>query len=77
MKKIAKSFVHFREMLKFADASIGHVGQNALLTILQDRLTSFDLVKSGKFKIGFSKTSLGKYVERTCPSFVKKSITII
>lgn len=61
MKKIAKSFVHFREMLKFADASIGHVGQNALLTILQDRLTSFDLVKSGKFKIGV-KTSLVKLV---------------
>ena len=64
------------------------------IDILHDRLTSFDLVKSGKFEIGvksslvkpvlypdegrglsyyicdtgFSRTLLGKYVERTCPS---------
>ena len=61
----------------FAPAILEKTGGNAHFDIMHDRLTSFDLVKSGKFKIGFSRTSLGKYVERTCPSFVKKSITII
>jgi len=77
MKKVSNCFVVLEIFPIFAPAILEKASGNAHFDIMHDRLTSFDLVKSGKFKIGFSRTSLGKYVERTCPSFVKKSITII
>lgn len=77
MKKVSYCFADSKLFPIFAPAIIENRSGNAHFDILHDRLTNFDLVKSGKFKIGFSRTSLGKYVERTFPSFVKKSITII
>ena len=94
MKKVSKCFVVSEIFPIFAPAILEKTGGNALFDILHDRLTSFDLVKSGKFKkgvnsslvkpvlypdeghglpyyicdTGFSRTLLGKYVERTCPS---------
>ena len=68
MKKVRKCFAVSVIFPIFALAILEKTGGNALFDILHDRLTSFDLVKSGKFEIGFSKALLGKYVERTCPS---------
>ena len=99
MKKVSKCFAVSEIFPIFAPAILEKTGDNAHFDILHDRLTSFDLVKSGKFEIGvksslvkpvlypdegrglsyyicdtgFSRTLLGKYVERTCPSlFVAK-----
>ena len=94
MKKGSINFAVSEKIPIFAPAILEKMGGNALFDILHDRLTSFDLVKSGKFEIGvksslvkpvlypaeghglsyyicdtgFSRTLLGKYVERTCPS---------
>ena len=96
MKKVRKCFAVSVFSPIFAPAILEKTSGNALFDILHDRLTSFDLVKSGKFKIGvktslvkpvlypaeghglsyyicdtrFSRTLLGKYVERTCPSLL-------
>ena len=94
MKKVSNCFVDSEIISIFASSILEKASGNALFDILHDRLTSFDLVKSGKFKIGVnsslakpvlypdeghglsyyicdtgvSRTLLGKYVERTCPS---------
>ena len=97
MKKVSKDFADSEIFPIFAPAILEKTGGNALFDILHDRLTSFDLVKSGKFNpievksslvkpvlypdeghglsyyicdTGFSRTLLGKYVERTCPSLL-------
>ena len=99
MKKVSNCFVVSEIFPIFVPAILEKTSGNALFDILHDRLTSFDLVKSGKFEIGvktslvkpvlypaeghglsyyicdtgFSRTLLGKYVERTCSSlFVAK-----
>ena len=95
MKKRSINFAVSEKIPIFAPAILEKTSGNALFDILHDRLTSFDLVKSGKFNpievksslvklvlypveghglpyyicdTGFSRTLLGKYVERTCPS---------
>ena len=94
MKKVRNYFVVLGKFPIFAPAILENRSGNAHFDILHDRLTSIDLVKSGKFKkgvnsslvkpvlypaeghglpyyicdTGFSRTLLGKYVERTCPS---------
>ena len=68
MKKVSKYFGVSDFFPIFAPAILEKKSGNAHFDILHDRLTSFDLVKSGKFEIVFSRTLLGKYVERTCPS---------
>ena len=95
MKKVRKCFAVSNIFPIFALAILEKTSGNALFDILHDRLTSFDLVKSGKFNpievksslvkpvlypdegrglsyyicdTRFSRTLLGKYVERTCPS---------
>ena len=96
MRKVVVRLVLSPEFIIFANANFGDGGLCALRPMLHDRLTSFDLVKSGKFEIGvksslvkpvlypdeghglpyyicdtgFSRTLLGKYVERTCPSLL-------
>ena len=96
MKKVSKCFVISEIFPIFATAILEKASGNAHFDILHDRLTSFDLVKSGKFEIGvksslvkpvlypdegrglsyyicdsgFSRTLLGKYIERTCPSLL-------
>ena len=97
MKKVSNCFVVSEIFPIFAPAILEKASGNALFDILHDRLTSFDLVKSGKFNpievksslvkpvlypdeghglsyyicdTGFSRTLLGKYVERTCPSLL-------
>ena len=96
MKKVHKCFAVSEIFPIFATAILVKTSGNALFDILHDRLTSFDLVKSGKIEIGvktslvkpvlypdegrglsyyicdtrFSRTLLGKYVERTCPSLL-------
>ena len=96
MKKVSKYFAVSVISPIFAPAILEKTSGNALFDILHDRLTSFDLVKSGKFKkgvnsslvkpvlypdeghglsyyicdSGFSRTLLGKYVERTCSSLL-------
>jgi hypothetical protein len=97
MKKVSKCFVVSEIFPIFAPAILEKASGNALFDILHDRLTSFDLVKSGKFNpievksslvkpvlypdegrglsyyicdFGYSRTLLGKYVERTCPSLL-------
>ena len=100
MRKTSIYFATSEKIPIFAPAILEKTGGNALFDILHDRLTSFDLVKSGKFNpvevksslvksvlypdegrglsyyicdFGYSRTLLGKYVERTCPSlFVAK-----
>ena len=49
MKNSWKSFVYFWNFSKFANANFGEEGIKSLESILHDRLTSFDLAKSGKF----------------------------
>ena len=94
MKKVSNCFVVSEIFPIFVPAILEKMGGNAHFDILHDRLTSIELVKSGKFKkgvnsslvkpvlypdkghglsyyicgTGFSRTLLGKYVERTCPS---------
>ena len=95
MKKVSNCFADSKIIPIFATAILENRSGNAHFDILHDRLTSFDLVKSGKFNpievksslvkpvlypdegrglsyyicdTGFSRTLLGKYVERTCPS---------
>ena len=94
MKKVSNCFADSKIIPIFATAILENRSGNAHFDILHDRLTSFDLVKSGKLEIGvktslvkpvlypdeghglsyyicdtgFSRTLLGKYVERTCPS---------
>ena len=96
MKKVSKYFADSKIIPIFAPAILEKASGNALFDILHDRLTSFDLVKSGKFikgvnsslvkpvlypdegrglsyyicDTGFSRTLLGKYVERTCPALL-------
>ena len=96
MKKVSKCFADSKIIPIFALAILEKTGGNAHFDILHDRLTNFDLVKSGKFTIGvnsslvkpvlypdeghglpyyicdtgFSRTLLGKYVERTCSSLL-------
>ena len=97
MKNVSKCIVVSEIFPIFAPAILEKTSSNALFDILHDRLTSFDLVKSGKFNpievksslvkpvlypdeghglsyyicdTGFSRTLLGKYVERTCPSLL-------
>ena len=96
MRKVVVRLVLSQEFTIFAKAKFGDGGLCTLRSMLHDRLTSFDLVKSGKFEIGvksslvkpvlypdeghglsyyicdtgFSRTLLGKYVERTCPSLL-------
>ena len=57
MKKVSKYFVVSVIFPIFAPAILEKTSGNAHFDILHDRLTSFDLVKSGKFEIGV-KTSL-------------------
>ena len=61
MRNSWKSFVFFWDFSKFANANFGEEGVKSLGSILHDRLTSFDLAKSGKFTSGV-KTSLVKLV---------------
>jgi len=68
MRKVSNYFVISEIFPIFAPAILEKTSGNALFDILHDRLTSFDLVKSGKFEIVFSRTLLGKYIGRTCPS---------
>ena len=97
MKKVSNCFAVSEIFPIFAPAILEKTGGNAHFDILHDRLTSFDLVKSGKFNpievksslvkpvlypdeghglsyyicdTGFSRTLLGKYIERTCPSLL-------
>ena len=61
MKKVGKCFADSKIFPIFAPAILEKTSGNALFDILHDRLTSFDLVKSGKFEIGV-KSSLVKPV---------------
>ena len=61
MKKVHKCFAVSEIFPIFATAILEKTSGNALFDILHDRLTSFDLVKSGKFEIGV-KSSLVKPV---------------
>lgn len=61
MEKTRNLFVILQEMTIFADAIIGKVGLRVPNAILHDRLTTFDLAKSGKFITGV-KMSLVKPV---------------
>ena len=97
MKNVSKCFADSKIIPIFVSAILEKTGGNAHFDILHDRLTSFDLVKSGKFNpievksslvrlvlypdeghglsyyicdTRFSRTLLGKYVERTCPSLL-------
>ena len=51
MKKVSKCFVVSEIFPIFAPAILEKTNGNALFDILHDMLTSFDLVKSGKFEI--------------------------
>ena len=61
MRKAVASLVLSQEFIIFANANFGDVGLCTLRSMLHDRLTSFDLAKSGKFTSGV-KTSLVKLV---------------
>lgn len=52
MQKVSKCFVVSELFPIFATAILEKTGGNAHFDILHDRLTSIDLVKSGKFKNG-------------------------
>jgi len=69
MKNSWKSFVYFWNFSKFANANFGEEGAKSLGSILHDRLTSFDLAKSGKFnnrcQNEFSQASLVPSTEGT------------
>lgn len=51
MKKVSKCFVDSKIFPIFVPAILEKASGNALFDILHDMLTSFDLVKSGKFEI--------------------------
>ena len=51
MKNVSKCFVVSETFPIFAPAILEKTSGNALFDILHDRLTSFDLVKSGKFQV--------------------------
>lgn len=52
MKKVYKCFAVSDLFFIFANAILEKTSGNAHFDILHDRLTSFDLVKSGKIDIG-------------------------
>ena len=62
MKKMSNCFVVSEIFPIFATAILEMTGGNAHFDILHDRLTSFDLVKSGKFNLIEVKSSLVKPV---------------
>ena len=62
MKKVSKYFAVSEIFPIFAPAILEKTSGNALFDILHDRLTSFDLVKSGKFNPIEVKSSLVKPV---------------
>ena len=62
MRKMSKHFGVSHKKPIFANAKIGEEGPNAPTTILHDRRTNFDLVKSGKFNLQRSHISLDKPV---------------
>ena len=61
MKKVSNCFADSKIIPIFATAILENRSGNAHIDILHDRLTSFDLAKSGKFTSGV-KTSLVKLV---------------
>lgn len=61
MRKVVVRLVLSLEFTIFANANFGDGGLCTLRSMLHDRLTSFDLAKSGKFTSGV-KTSLVKLV---------------
>lgn len=61
MRKVVARLELSLEFIIFADANFGDGGFCTLRSMLHDRLTSFDLAKSGKFTSGV-KTSLVKLV---------------
>ena len=61
MRKVVARLVLSLEFTNFANANFGDGGLCALRPMLHDRLTSFDLAKSGIFTSGV-KTSLVKLV---------------
>ena len=61
MRKVVVRLVLSPEFIIFANANFGDGGLCTLRSMLHDRLTSFDLAKSGKFTSGV-KTSLVKLV---------------
>ena len=61
MRKVVVRLVLSLEFIIFANANFGDGVLCTLRSILHDRLTSFDLAKSGKFTSGV-KTSLVKLV---------------
>jgi len=62
MKKMRNYFVVSEIFPIFAPTILEKTSGNALFDILHDRLTSFDLVKSGKFNLVEVKSSLVKPV---------------
>ena len=62
MRKVSKCFADSKIIPIFAPAILEKTSGNALFGILHDRLTSFDLVKSGKFNPIEVKSSLVKPV---------------
>ena len=62
MKKVSNCFADSKIIPIFATAILENRSGNAHFDILHDRLTSFDLVKSGKFNPTEVKTSLVKPV---------------
>lgn len=62
MKKVRNIFVVSEIFPIFATAILEKTGGNAHFDILHDRLTSFDLVKSGKFNPIEVKSSLVRLV---------------
>ena len=51
MRKVVVRLVLSLEFIIFANANFGDGGLCTLRSMLHDRLTSFDLAKSGKFNI--------------------------
>ena len=62
MRKMSKYFVASEKFSIFATAILEDRSGNAHFDILHDRLTSFDLVKSGKFNPIEVKSSLVRLV---------------
>ena len=62
MENVYKYFAVSEIFPIFATAILEKTSGNALFDILHDRLTSFDLVKSGKFNPIEVKSSLFKFV---------------
>ena len=70
MKKVSNCFADSEIFPIFAPAILEMTGGNAQFDKLHDRLTSIEFVRYGKIEIGFSRTLLGKYIGRTCPSLL-------